>query len=90
MRCGGGLLWVPEAAAFPRAADCVTARGPRGSVRVRPIVSPGGGPAATPASPEEANVSYAHVASNELPLRRAFARVGEAMDDWCAQAKLIA
>ena len=31
------------------------------SVRVRPIVSPGGGPAAAPASPEEANVSYARM-----------------------------
>ncbi len=30
------------------------------------------------------------VAPNDLPLRRAFARVEEAMDDWCAQAKLAA
>ncbi len=30
------------------------------------------------------------VAPNDLPLRRAFARVEEAMDDWCAQAKLVA
>jgi hypothetical protein len=30
------------------------------------------------------------VAPNDLPLRRAFARVEAAMDDWCAQAKLVA
>jgi hypothetical protein len=30
------------------------------------------------------------VAPNDLPLRRAFARVEQAMDEWCARAKLVA